>query len=106
MERATLSSGNLRLLLLMVLATLALYIWAFGFRERMAHFDFIVERQTQKQPIPASSIKNPEPSSTQSLAPKQMPPGLYPAFLASQQTDQAINYTIAQTRDGLEARNT
>src|SRR5690242_20181810 len=104
MESVDRSGRRLRQLLIMGALVAALYVWAFGFKERAAHFDFMAERQAQKLALQAQTTKTPE-QSPKSVAPEQMPSGLYPAFLQAQQSGPAADYAIATTGSGLEAKN-
>jgi hypothetical protein len=82
----------------------ALYVWAFGFKERAAHFDFMAERQAQTSAVQSQTTKTPD-QLPKSVAPEQMPSGLYPAFLQAQQSGPSADYAIAATGNGLEAKN-
>ncbi|HET7638642.1 MAG TPA: hypothetical protein VFK47_07855, partial [Ktedonobacteraceae bacterium] len=105
MESVDRSGRRLRQLLIMGALVAALYVWAFGFKERASHFDFMAEQQAQKQQIQAQTTKTPE-HAPNSVTSEQMPSGLYPAFLQAQQTPEHLdNYAIASTERGLEAKN-
>jgi hypothetical protein len=105
MESVDRSARRLRQLLVVVALVAALYVWAFGFKERAAHLDFMAERQAQKSAVQTQTIKTSE-QAPKSVAPEQMPSGLYPAFLQAQQTPEHLdNYAIASTERGLEAKN-
>src|SRR4051812_18023255 len=95
---------NLRLFLMLSILTAAFYVWAFGFNQHNAHLDFLTERLAQKQLAPSQSARAPEQPS-QTVAPEQIPSGLYPAFLQVQQAEPSGAYAITNTPNGLAAQN-
>src|SRR5690348_11156600 len=91
---------NHRLLLVTSFLIAALYIWAFGFNQHEAHLNFMAQMQTRQ----AQTIKTAE-QAPKTVAPEQMPSGLYPALLEAQQTEPAEAYALTETANGLAAKN-
>jgi hypothetical protein len=91
---------NHRLLLVSSLLAAALYIWAFGFNQHEAHFNFMAQIQARQAQATKTAEQTPN-----TVAPEQMPSGLYPALLQSQQAEPSGAYVLTEAANGLVAKN-